>query len=355
MTMTRSGRDRARWSIGLAVLAAALCLAAASRAQDKVNVGIVNAITDAPFYIGVAKGYFREEGLDVRLVGFDAGAKMVAPLGTGELDAGGGAVSVGLYHAVEDGIGLKLVADKAHYEPGYGYAALMVRKDLAASGRFKSLADLKGLKVAVSGLGSTDESVLNEALRAGGLTWGDAQPVYLGFPQHLVAFKNGAIDASLTSEPSVTNILRAGVAVRFTTNDTFYPNQQSTVLIYGKSFLGDRSEDGIRFMRAYLRAVRFYDDALADGKFAGPNASEVIGILTQYSRIKDPALYRAITPSYCDPNGKLNLESMRKDLQFFRDTGQVDGKVGVDDVVDDSFAAAAVSELGPYEPPRKQP
>ena len=83
---------------------------------------------------------------------------MVAPLGTGDLDAGGGAVSVGLYNAVKRGVGLKVVADKVHYGPGYGFASLLVRKELVESGKFKSYADLKGLRVAISGVGIGDES-----------------------------------------------------------------------------------------------------------------------------------------------------------------------------------------------------
>ena len=62
---------------------------------ETVRVGIVGASSDAPFFIADAKGYFSAEGLSLELTSFDSGAKMVAPLGTGDLDAGGGAVSVG--------------------------------------------------------------------------------------------------------------------------------------------------------------------------------------------------------------------------------------------------------------------
>src|SRR3954471_21096487 len=145
-----------------------------------VRVGIVNSSTDVPFFIADAKGYFKEEGLSVELLPFDAGAKMIAFLGTGDLDVGGGAPSVALYNAAAQGIAIRIVADKAHHAAGLGHAALMVRKDLIDSGKFtgvkdlKGLKGLKGLKVAIVGVGSGDESVLNEALKRGGLKWGDA-------------------------------------------------------------------------------------------------------------------------------------------------------------------------------------
>ena len=42
-------------------------------------------------------------------------------------------------------------------------------------------------------------------------------------------------------------------------------------------------------MRAYIKAVREYNDALKDGRIAGPNAEEVIAILTEHTFIKDAA------------------------------------------------------------------
>ena len=297
-----------------------------SARAETVRVGIVGASSDAPFFIADAKGYFSAEGLALELTSFDSGAKMVAPLGTGDLDAGGGAVSVGLYNAVKRGVGLKIVADKVHYGPGYGFASLLVRKSLVDTGKFKHYGDLKGLRVAISGVGIGDESVLNEALKRGGLKWGDATPVYMGFAQHPPALANGAVDASITNEPTSTFIQRQGAAIRFAGNDEFYPNQQTAVLLYGDPFIKNRRPVALKFMRAYLRAVRFYNDALADGRLAGPNGPEVVSILTKYSALKDADLYRVITPPAIDPNGAVNVESLTKDWQFFKDTGQLDGK-----------------------------
>ena len=60
----------------------------------------------------------------------------------------------------------------------------------------KTLADLKGRKVAITGAGGSDASVLNEAMKSVGLKYDDVEKIYLGFPQHGPAFQNGAIDGS---------------------------------------------------------------------------------------------------------------------------------------------------------------
>ena len=229
----------------------------------------------------------------------------------------------------------------------------MVRKDLIDSRKFTDFKDLKGLRVAVVGVGSGDESVLNEALKRGGLKWRDANVVSLGFPQHPAAFQNGAIDASLTSEPFFTVIRKAGTAVPFARNGQIYPDQQSTVLMYGVGFTKNKPDLARKFIRAYIRAARFYTDAIADGSMSGPNASEVVSILVKYSITKDPEIHKAVIPPAIDPDGKLNVDGLRKDWQFFRDTGQIDGKVTVDSLVDTSFAEAAVAALGRYTPKTK--
>jgi NitT/TauT family transport system substrate-binding protein len=39
---------------------------------------------------------------------------------------------------------------------------------------------------------------------------------------------------------------------------------------------------------------------------------------------------------------------MRRDLQFFKDQGFIEGKVEVEDVIDTSFVDEAIKQLGPY-------
>jgi NitT/TauT family transport system substrate-binding protein len=321
-----------------------------AHAADRVSVGVVNASSDIALFIADAKGYFKEAGLDVQFHAFDSAAKMVAPLGAGQLDVGAGAASSGLYNAVERGINLRVVADKARNAPGYGFQATMVRKQLSDNGSIKSLADLKGRKVAIVAAASSDASVLSQAMKSVGLSDADVEKVYLGFPQHMAAFQNGAIDASITTEPTVSALIKAGVAVRLTGNDAFYPNAQTAVILYGGEFASKRADVATRFMKAYIRAVRDYNDALKDGHIAGKGADELIGIFVRYGNVKDPAVLKAMTTHGANPDGWVNVDSMKTDWTFFKERGQVKGTVTVDDVLDRRFVDAALKELGPYKP-----
>jgi NitT/TauT family transport system substrate-binding protein len=235
---------------------------------------------------------------------------------------------------------------------GYGFSGLMVRKDLVDSGRFKSYKDLKGMKLAVGTFGSANSSAMNEALKKGGLTWKDAGSIVaLTFPQHLAAFQNKAIDASMTNEPTATSAVTGGFAVRVAGNDEIYPEQQTAVVLFSESFGRTKPKLAVKFMRAYIRAVREYNDALKDGRIAGPNADEIVATLTKHTFIKDPKIHRSITPAAIDPDGKMHLDGLRNDLVFFKEQKLIqDPGITVERIIDTSFVEQAVKELGPYKP-----
>jgi NitT/TauT family transport system substrate-binding protein len=322
----------------------------AAAAADQVRIGIARTMSDVGYYVADAMGFFRDEGIEVSMTPFNSAAQMMAPLGVGDLDVGGGTVSAGFYNSVGRGIATKIVADQASMKPGYGYSSLMVRKDLVDSGRYKTLADLKGMKVAIGAPGTGTASALNETLKMGGLKYVDVDVVYLGFPEHLPAFLNKGIDAAISNEPTMTLEIEQGAAVRIVGNDVTYPDQQTAVVFYSERFIKSGHDVAERFMRAYIRGVRLYNDALKDGRLAGPAAGRIIPILSKYTSTKDEAMFRRIIPSAVNPDGEVNVAGLRRDLAFFREIGLIESKdVSADGVVDGSFVKAAVTQLGPYK------
>jgi NitT/TauT family transport system substrate-binding protein len=344
----RSGTSM-RLTLSPLALFLAFVASAAAQTLEQVKVGTTNVASDVGFFIAEQKGYFRDAGIAVTTTTFASAAKMIAPLGTGEIDVGGGTVAAGLYNAVERGINIKVVADKASVEEGYEYSTLLVRKDLADSSRYKSLADLKGMTVATASQGAGSESALNEALKKGGLKFTDVNVVYMGFPEMLVALRNKAIDAGVTNEPTVTRAIEQGFAVR-ASRSAIYPGQQTAVVLYADGFITKRRPVAQKLMSAYIRALRDYNDALKDGHIAGPGADDIIAILTKYTRIKDPKIYRDMVPFAANPNGQVNKTTLANDWDFFKSRGLISGHVTVDRVIDNSFADEAVRQLGLYKP-----
>jgi len=333
---------------GLIVGATLAGLATASaQAPVVVNVGAASTTSDAPIYIAAKKGYFREEGFEAKVTNFRSAADMVAPLGIGQLDAGAGSASAGLYNAMLQGIKIKIVADKASSSPGYGATKILVRKDHVDSGRFKEIKDFKGMKFAMNAPGVSNTATLNAILKSAGLKYSDVDTVNMPFPDHVAALGNKGVDASASVEPGPTIAIKNGFAVLVKADDEIIPNHQIAVLLYSENF-GKKPEVAKKFMRAYLKGVRFYNGALKDGRMMGPNADEVIAILSESTPIKDPAIYKAITPTGMNPDGKVNVQSLADDLAFYKEQGLITGDIKADQVVDHSFVEAALTELGPY-------
>jgi NitT/TauT family transport system substrate-binding protein len=342
-----------RHAILLGLLAAALSATSAAvqtGATQTITVGTTNSTSDAPIFIADRKGYFRAEGLDVKVVAFRSASDMVVPLGAGQIEAGAGSASAGLYNAVARGIKIKIVADKASSPPGYGGTKILVRRDHVESGRFRDIKDLKGMRFAMNAPGVSNTSTLNTLLRSVGLAYADVETVDLPFPDHVVALKNKSVDAAAAVEPAPAIAVRNGDAVLVRSDDEILPYHQIAVLLYAEDFALRRTEAARRFMRAYVRAVRFYNGALKDGRLDGPNADEVIAILSEATPIKSRDVYKAITPTGMNPDGQVNRASLAYDLAFYAEQGLIRGRVDLDAVIDNSFVEAVLKDLGPYRP-----
>ena len=307
-----------------------------------VKFGQVGTISDAAIFIADAKGYFKDQGITLDLQTFQSAANMTAPLGTGELDAGGGAPSAGLYNAIGRGVNIRIVADKGSLTAGHGYEAIIVRKDLADT--VKSAKDMKGLKVSIAAQDIVPEYSLDAFLRTGGLTIKDITLVPLAFPDMIAALANKAIDVAVPTEPTATRILDAGSGVLVTRTDVIVPGEQTAVILFSEKFAQNKSA-AVRFMKAYLQGARFYTDAF-DKKDAAKR-TEAISILAKGTKL-DPALIERVVVPGIDPNGAVNLKSLDAAQQYFVAKGSQQKALDMSTVVDGTFADAAVKELGQY-------
>lgn len=316
-----------------------------AQALDAVKLGWLASLTDAALFIAIKKNYFTEERIEIVPTEFKSGANMVLPLGTGELDAAAGSPSAGLYNAIGRDIKIFIVADKTRSSPGYSGSHMIIRKDLVDSGRFKSLSDLKGLKLALNGPGNSNTATVNFALTSAGLRYDDISIVDLSFPDHLIALENRSVDGSNLVEPFASAAVAKGLAVRVASDDVIDPQHQLANILFSSKFAANK-QLGVRFMRAYLKGARFYLQALKDSRFAGPNGEEVISILAEFTAIKDKTILRNIVPSGMDPNGAVNVASLQKDADFYFSRGWLQAKINIADVVDHSFVDEAAKSLG---------
>lgn len=333
-------RDR----IAAIALSAAICfLASAGHANDLVKVSVYQSVSDAGIYIANDRGYFKAENIDVDLIQLDAVSSVVTALASGQVDVAGGAPSAAIYNAFRQGIGIRVVADKGSMRAGSGYLGLVVRKGL--EGDIKSFADLRGRRVAWPGYGSgtTNDVALDKMLAASKLKETDLDLQNLTFSDSLAALATGSVDAAYLIEPLMQSAEQRNIGKILLTGDRMYLNQQVAVLLYGSEFCR-RADLAGRFMKAYLRGVRDYNDAFSGNR----DRAAVIDILSRNTNVKKPELYATMVMPGLDPNGVVNVAGMKSDMEWFFSRGFLKQQVDVAGVVDTSFAANALKLLGAY-------
>lgn len=330
---------------GFLVLAALVTLGADAPART-VKVGVSPVTSSSAIYIAQERGYFKDAGLNVELVTFpSSGAPMTVPLSQNDLSVGGGNISAGLWNAISQNLGLKLVADKGSVSEGHCYIALLVRKDHLDSGRYKSLKDLKGFTMALTATnGVSQEIIMERFLAKGGLAPGDVKVVKMSYQEMNVAFRTKDLDATIQLEPYLTQAVLEGLAARAGDACEVYPSQQSAAIIYSPAF-AQSGAPAEKFMTAYLRGARDYEDAFRRGK----DRDAVTAILKKHLDIRNDDVWRDMTPAGINPDGFLGTASLEGDLAWYKAKGYLTGAPDLKTAVDHRFVEKALKRLGKYK------
>jgi NitT/TauT family transport system substrate-binding protein len=318
-------------------------------APATVKVVVLGTASDAGMYVADVKGFFRQQGIDVQYEKLGTVSEMIPLLSTGQIDVGGIVTNAALFNAVARGVDVKLVADKGYISsPANSFAAIVLRKDLADGGTIRDFKDLRGLTVALTPPkdASSNAVDLAMALAKGGLTEDDVNVTNLTYEDMNAAFASRAIDASIMLEPLITLGAERGLHARFKGIDEVYAFRQYGVIGYAPTLTSQRPDVARRFMVGYLQGVRAYNDAF----FKGADKAGIVSILTQYTTLKDAAVYEKITPPGIHPDGTVSLENMQNDLRYFTLKGQVQGDPDPARIVDGQYADYAVEQLGKYQP-----
>jgi NitT/TauT family transport system substrate-binding protein len=160
------------------------------------------------------------------------------------------------------------------------------------------------------------------------------------------ALAGRTVDVAQHNEPFKAIAIEQGLGAFFRGVDEYYPNMQFSVVLFGPQFAQNQSEAARRWMVAFLRGVRDYNDALRKGI----NKADTIALILKHVPLRDASLFDKAGFTALNPDGKLNLQGVRDDLQWFVDQGQVPQAPDMSQVIDTSFAEYAVQRLGPYQP-----
>jgi len=310
--------------------ASTLTPAANAQAPLTMRINYQPALLAAPLMIAMDKGYFEQANINVEPYEIWTSPELIAAFASGNMDGAAGGMGPAQMNAISRGILNPRLISPLHTEKPPLATPLTVRKALWDSGEVRSVADLKGRKVALNSKASATGYWLHAALATGGLTPNDVDVVEMPFPDAIVAMANGVLDASLLNEPYAVQAEQTGAAVRLT--DDFIDDFQVTAVYFDATFFENHRPAVEAFLAAYLRGAR-------DLQGEGYHAPENLAILERYTKIPAATIAAARAP-YHDPDGRLHVEDFQKLNDFFVAQGAAPA-LDMSTLVDLSVAEAA--------------
>jgi NitT/TauT family transport system substrate-binding protein len=350
-----------RFPVRATIAAAALSLLAACGGSGgspagepkEVTIGSQQVAADAGLFIADSLGYFEEAGLEVSFERMNDASAITNSLATGHLDVAAATITPGTFQAGAKDLGIKIVGDKNFMAPARGSLPAMSATRMAVRPEFDkgdlraTLEALRGHKLAIHSDLSIQVVYLDMLLQKYGFSRSDFEITPVLSPNQISALQNGAIDAAVMQEPFFTQAVDRGIAKPVSDmTEELPPNGVSTTaLLYGKEFIADH-DTAQRFMTAYVRGVRTYNDAM----FYGKDRDKIVSIIADAVGIPADDI-AGTNPAGLDPDQVIDVNWINTCQEFYRANGMLDVQVDAAKLVDTSFRDAAIRELGPYAPP----
>ncbi|MEG4348273.1 ABC transporter substrate-binding protein [Microcoleus sp. LAD1_D5] len=221
--------------------------------RPPLKVSFVPFVSYTPLIIAQEKGFFKGQGIDVELRYVDYSQLQDADFSAGKYD----------------GIGLTLGDLVILSATNPDMQAVMVLDEstgadvVVAQSEIKTIPNLKGKKLGAN-LGSFSEVFVTEMLKASKLTSDDLSLVKVEALEVPNRLQNNAIQAGHTWEPYLSEALKLGAHILFTSKQT--PGLILDLVAFRGEVIRDRPEDIRAFVRGWLQGLSYWEANIPEGK-----------------------------------------------------------------------------------------
>ncbi|HEY1505838.1 MAG TPA: ABC transporter substrate-binding protein [Stellaceae bacterium] len=311
---------------------------ASQASAETIKVGLSKLISYPGVPIALARGYFKQQGLDVEMVFFDSAQPISVGVASGDIQFGVAGLSASFYTLAGQGQ-LKLVASSAGEEPGF-YNLTFVASNKAYDAGLKSAKDLAGHDVAITQLGTSLHYAIGLAAEKYGFAMSAVNIRPLQSNSNVIAALTGGTIAVavMPNTPTLTPVDK-GEIKRIAWVGDITPDWMGSALFSGTKTLNAEADMVKRFLTAYRQGTRDYHDAFAtpdDKRKDGPDAPTVLKILSDFAGVPEKAIDEA-TP-YIDRDARVNVGDVAHQIAWYSSQGLLRGQVKAEDLVDMRYA-----------------
>jgi NitT/TauT family transport system substrate-binding protein len=316
--------------VGRAALAAlVLLMSPAAMADDKLEVGLVGAIsmTHWPLLIGLKKGYYAAEHLNLDLIHAQSSSGVLQQLAAGSIDATISAALVEPIYAISKGAPIRLVRLEIQLPP---YA-------IEAKAQYKKLEDLRGKTIMIDAPTGITKIYVERMLVPHHVDPSGVDYVYAGATgARFNALSSGAVDATILLPPFSLSAEEAGFSNLGLVAD--YAKDLPFTGAAVNTNWASKNPDALRhFLDAHNKSVQWFLDS--------SNRQESIDIMVEASKLNPEVIAKTYdflrSRPYFEPTGQISKSKMGA---LIAAVGQLGGFQGSTDVA--NYILPGIARLG---------
>lgn len=308
----------------LALLATGCTKKADKTAQGenaKIVIRYATSTGNLPINFGIKKGFFAEQGLDVKIVNIAGGVEAVTAAAAGEAEFGG--MGSPIIVGAAAGVPITIVGAP----PAAGQHFVLVSKP-----QYKSFEELKGKPVSPGGPGQGTIQAFNVIARAKGFKPSDFQNVNAGTTANaLAALQAGKVEAIITSEITGVKAELEGFGKVLERAVDYFGHYQHTFIFATNKFIKEKPEAVRGFLAAYRKTVEYLK--------AHPDEAVQFAVKElQQDEIPYKKVYGREIPAW-DTSGRIDFVGTENAIKILKDLGEIDPKntITARQIVDEQF------------------
>jgi NitT/TauT family transport system substrate-binding protein len=313
-----------------ALLAALVLLTSvAARADDKLEIGLVGAIsmTHWPLLIGLKKGYYAANHVNLDLIHAQSSGGVLQQLAAGSIDATISAALTEPIYAISKGAPIRLVRLEIELPP---YA-------IEAKAQYKKLEDLRGKTIMIDAPTGITKIYVERMLVPHHVDPSAVDYVYAGATgARFNALMSGAVDATILLPPFSFSAEEAGFSNLGLVAD-YAKDLPFTGAAVNTNWASKNPDALRRFLNAHNKSVQWFLDP--------NNRQEAIDIMVEASKINSEVIAKTYdflrSRPYFEPTGQISKAKMTALLGALKQLGDFQASTDVE-----HYILPGIAQLG---------
>lgn len=282
-----------------------------------IKVGAIPIADVAPLYLGIKKGFFKQEKLTVKPQLAQGGAAIVPSVMSGSDQIGFSNVT-SLIIAASKGLPVQIVSQGvlAARDRAHAWDALLVPKGSPIT----NVKQLEGKTIAVNNLKNVGPLTINTALAGMGVDYKKLKYLEIDFPDMPAALASHRVPAAWMVEPFASQAEAQGDRPLANPFEQTAPNLTIAGYFASKKYIEQNRDVVQRFVKAMTRSLTY----------AQAHPAEVRQIVPTYTQIPPQAAQHMPLPQW---KPDLNLPTIARTEQLAKKYGYVQSTPSLNDLI----------------------